>query len=91
MGFLPAFYSDVLECRARHESFPLDVLFEDKKAEKGVQKDTDLTAEDLKAVVAGYKRAIRDSLGHDFPSDPIAQLKGAIEAVFSSWHNNRAR
>ncbi|MCB9073372.1 MAG: pyruvate, phosphate dikinase [Bdellovibrionaceae bacterium] len=68
----------------------LDILFEDKKAEKGVERDIDLTAEDLQWVVSAYKRAIRDSLGLEFPNDPIAQLKGAIEAVFSSWHNNRA-
>lgn len=68
----------------------LDIIFEDKKAERAVEKDTDLTAEDLKAVVAGYKRAIRDSLNKDFPNDPMEQLKGAVQAVFSSWHNNRA-
>ncbi len=68
----------------------LDIIFEDKKAERAVEKDTDLTADDLKAVVAGYKRAIRDSINKDFPNDPLEQLKGAIQAVFSSWHNNRA-
>lgn len=68
----------------------LDIIFEDKKAERGVEKDTDLSAEDLKAVVASYKRTIRESLNKDFPNAPLEQLKGAIQAVFSSWHNNRA-
>jgi pyruvate, orthophosphate dikinase len=68
----------------------LDIIYEDKKAEKGIEKDTDLTADDLRFIVSAYKRAIRDSIGKEFPNDPLAQLTGAIEAVFSSWHNNRA-
>lgn len=68
----------------------LEVTLEDLKAEKGYEKDTDLKEEDLKKLVAKYKKMIVDETGKTFPNDPLEQLWGAVEAVFSSWHNNRA-
>ena len=52
--------------------------------------DTELSAEDWKEVVAGYKRAVERELGKPFPHDPKEQLWGAIGAVFASWMNDRA-
>ncbi len=69
---------------------PFEVLIERKKHEKGVHSDTDLTADDLKDLVARFKAAIKDKTGHDFPEDPMKQLWGAVGAVFSSWMNDRA-
>ena len=60
------------------------------KAEKGVQFDVDLTAQDLKTLAEQFKAEYKQQLGTDFPSDPVEQLKLAIEAVFRSWDNPRA-
>lgn len=69
-------------------------LFEEalerKKEVRGVHKDTDLTAEDLKALVKEYKGILLEDTGNKFPEDPIEQLWGAIGAVFNSWMNPRA-
>jgi pyruvate,orthophosphate dikinase len=69
---------------------PFEVIIERKKHERGIQSDTDLTAADLKDLVAQFKAAIKDKTGHDFPEDPMKQLWGAVGAVFSSWMNDRA-
>jgi pyruvate,orthophosphate dikinase len=60
-----------------------------KKA-KGVEFDTELTADDLKELVAGFKAAVKERTGKDFPDDPREQLWGAVSAVFGSWGNDRA-
>ena len=53
--------------------------------------DQDLSVEDLKVVVALFKDIYTDVLGHVFPQDPVDQLYAAIEAVFASWQNERAK
>ena len=68
----------------------LEHLLEDKKDEKGVHLDTDLTAADWKELVAKFKAKIKATLGKDFPEDPQEQLWGAVGAVFGSWMNQRA-
>ncbi len=60
------------------------------KEEKGVQFDVELTAADLKTLAEQFKAEYKKQLGKDFPSDPVEQLKLAIEAVFRSWDNPRA-
>jgi pyruvate,orthophosphate dikinase len=60
------------------------------KQKKGVTLDTELSTEDLKEVVARYKKVYKDKLGEDFPTDPYKQLEAAIEAVFQSWMGERA-
>jgi len=65
------------------------ILTEQKKKRK-FTLDTQLTAEDLKQVIEGYKQVIRKAIGKDFPQDPRVQLKMSIEAVFRSWNNPRA-
>ncbi len=71
-----------------HDHF--EQLIDEKKKEKGYQLDTDLTAEDWKALVDAFKKLVKEKTGHEFPTDPWEQLKGAINAVFSSWMNPRA-
>jgi pyruvate,orthophosphate dikinase len=66
-------------------------ILDDHKDALGVTVDTALKAEDWQAVVAAYKKAVRDELGRDFPEDPHDQLWGAIGAVFDSWMNDRAK
>jgi pyruvate, orthophosphate dikinase len=60
------------------------------KQKAGVQTDPELTAENLQSVIATYKEVVRKHIGKDFPQDSHEQLKGAIEAVFRSWNNDRA-
>ena len=80
-------YSDVV---LGVDHYQFEELLEILKEEKGVELDTELDAEDLKNLVTGYKAAVRDELGEDFPQDPAVQLWGAIGAVFGSWMNQRA-
>ncbi|AAR33911.1 pyruvate, phosphate dikinase [Geobacter sulfurreducens] len=68
----------------------LEHLLEQKKEEKGVHLDTDLTAADWKELVGKFKAKIRETLGKEFPEDPQEQLWGAVGAVFGSWMNQRA-
>jgi len=69
---------------------PFEAIIEEKKRERGIQRDTDLTADDLRDLVARFKAAIKKQTGHDFPEDPMKQLWGAVGAVFDSWMNDRA-
>ncbi|HEY7900968.1 MAG TPA: pyruvate, phosphate dikinase [Caulobacteraceae bacterium] len=66
-------------------------ILDDHKDRLGVTVDTGLAAEDWQAVVGDYKAQVRQELGQDFPEDPLAQLWGAIGAVFESWMNDRAK
>ena len=61
------------------------------KAERGVKGDTELTAEDLKGLVATFKGIVKEQTGNDFPQDPRTQMDMGIEAVFRSWNTERAR
>lgn len=74
----------------KHEHDPFEVIMDEMKESKGIKFDTELTAEDLKALVSKFKSAIKEKTGHDFPDDPYEQLWGAVGAVFGSWMNERA-
>ena len=65
-------------------------MFDKVKEEKGVEYDTELTAEDLMEVVEIYKGEYKKHAGVDFPQDPKIQMMEAIKAVFRSWNNDRA-
>ncbi|HEY57541.1 MAG TPA: pyruvate, phosphate dikinase [Anaerolineae bacterium] len=65
-------------------------VLEAMKRERGVEEDTDLTAEDLKELVERFKKVVKEHKGFDFPQDPMEQLRLAIEAVFRSWNSKRA-
>jgi pyruvate,orthophosphate dikinase len=67
-----------------------DKIFDARKKKAKVKLDTDLTAEDLKAVIAEYKQLVQKRIGKPFPQDANEQLRMAIEAVFRSWNNPRA-
>ncbi|MCA1809866.1 MAG: pyruvate, phosphate dikinase, partial [Lentisphaerae bacterium] len=68
----------------------LDRMMEEVKRQRGVEKDTDLTADDLKKLCAAFKERVRKVLGKPFPDRPMDQLWGAVAAVFKSWHGKRA-
>ena len=69
---------------------PFEAIIEEVKEARGVKLDKDLSVEDLKDLVARFKKAIKEQTGHDFPNNPMEQLWGAICAVFRSWMNERA-
>ena len=69
---------------------PFEAIIEEVKEARGVKLDKDLSVEDLKDLVARFKKAIKAQTGHDFPNNPMEQLWGAICAVFRSWMNERA-
>jgi pyruvate,orthophosphate dikinase len=68
----------------------LDDLLKEFKDKHGYKIDTDLTADDLKLLVAQFKETVRQVLGKPFPEDPREQLWGGIGAVFQSWNGRRA-
>ena len=69
---------------------PFEAIIDEVKEIRGVKLDKDLNVDELKLLVARFKRAIKERTGKDFPNDPIEQLWGAICAVFRSWMNERA-
>jgi pyruvate, orthophosphate dikinase len=86
-------YSDVVlgvKPKDRTQVNPFEQIIEQKKRDRGFRSDTELTGNDLKEIVGRYKAAVKSTTGKDFPDDPVAQLWGAIGAVFSSWNNDRA-
>ena len=86
-------YGDVvLEMKpaSKEDQDPFEEIIEKQKEKRGIEKDTDLTVEDLKELVANFKAAVKAQTGKDFPACPWEQLWGAICAVFGSWMNERA-
>lgn len=86
-------YGDVvmgLKPQDKKDIDPFEAIIEQKKLERGVTQDVELNADDLKDLVAQFKRIIKERTGKDFPDDPFEQLRGAIGAVFESWNNERA-
>ena len=67
-----------------------EAIMDKLKQSKGVENDTDLTADDLKKLVKDYKALYKKELKSDFPQEPKAQLIEAVKAVFRSWNNPRA-
>ncbi|MBN2499819.1 MAG: pyruvate, phosphate dikinase [Anaerolineales bacterium] len=65
-------------------------ILDEWKEKKGVKLDTDLTAEDWKAITEEFKKVIKEHKGFDFPQDPYEQMRLATEAVFGSWNGKRA-
>ena len=84
--FIQMFSDVVMEVGKKY----FEQLIDKMKEEKGVQFDIELTAADLKELASQFKAEYKNQLGSDFPSDPVEQLKLAIEAVFRSWDNPRA-
>ena len=84
--FIQMFSDVVMEVGKKY----FEQLIDKMKDEKNVQFDVDLTAADLKTLAEQFKAEYKNQLGKDFPSDPVEQLKLAIEAVFRSWDNPRA-
>ena len=84
--FIQMFSDVVMEVGKKY----FEQLIDNMKEDRGVKFDVDLTAADLKELAEQFKAEYKNQLGTDFPSDPVEQLKLAIEAVFRSWDNPRA-
>ena len=84
--FIQMFSDVVMEVGKKY----FEQLIDKMKEDRGVKFDVDLTAADLKELAEQFKAEYKNQLGSDFPSDPVEQLKLAIEAVFRSWDNQRA-
>ena len=86
-------YGDVvldLKPADKNQIDPFEEVIEEKKRQKGIKYDTEFSTDDLKELVDEFKNAIKKNTGHNFPTDPMEQLWGAIGAVFRSWMNDRA-
>ena len=84
--FIQMFSDVVMEVGKKY----FEQLIDKMKEEKGVKYDVELTAADLKELAEQFKAEYKNQLGEDFPSDPVEQMKLAVEAVFRSWDNPRA-
>ena len=86
-------YGDVvlgMKPSSKEEIDPFEKIIEEVKAKRGIKLDNELNVDELKELVSLFKKAIKLRTGHDFPTDPMEQLWGAICAVFDSWMNERA-
>jgi pyruvate,orthophosphate dikinase len=86
-------YGDVvlgLKPENKEDADPFEEKLHLIKKRRGVHLDHEISATDLKELVAVYKALIQEKKGIAFPEDPHQQLWGAIGAVFASWHNERA-
>ncbi|MBE5937151.1 MAG: pyruvate, phosphate dikinase [Lachnospiraceae bacterium] len=84
--FIQMFSDVVMEVGKKY----FEELIDKMKEEKGITQDTDLTADDLKALANQFKAEYKAKIGADFPAEPKEQLMAAVKAVFRSWDNDRA-
>ena len=81
-------YGDVV-LGVDHDNF--EEIIDTQKMQGGFALDTDLGADDWKAVAEGFLERVEQETGTPFPQNPRDQLWGAITAVFGSWQNDRAK
>lgn len=84
--FIQMFSDVVMGIEKRNFENKIDEM----KEARGVEFDTELTADDLKELVVEFKKIYKKEKGEDFPQDPKVQLIESITAVFRSWDNPRA-
>ena len=84
--FIQMFGNVVMEID--HSEF--EQILGNHKKQEGVQQDFELKAQSIRRIIDDYRELIHKKTGKDFPEDTTEQLHQAIEAVFSSWNNERA-
>nr|MDQ3351650.1 pyruvate, phosphate dikinase [Actinomycetota bacterium] len=84
--FIAMYGRIVLDVEAEAFDEPLDKA----RADAGVKNDAEIPAAALKELCAQYKQVVKEHTGKAFPQQPMKQLRGAVEAVFSSWNGARA-
>jgi len=72
-----------------HDKF--EKIIDDEKQKAKATLDTELDANNWQEVIKNYKQLVKQETGEDFPQDPKQQLLMAVEAVFKSWNNPRAK
>jgi pyruvate,orthophosphate dikinase len=80
-----------VEQHANEHHDPFETILDKIKAKEKVADDSEISVAGLKSIVAQFKTLIKKRTGKDFPQEPMAQLHGAVNAVFSSWQNDRAK
>ncbi len=80
-------YGDVVLGVPHHE---FEEVLERHRGERGVELDSELAADDLRALIEAYKKLVEREHGEPFPDGANDQLWGAVGAVFGSWMNQRA-
>jgi pyruvate, orthophosphate dikinase len=65
-------------------------ILDEHKQRCRIERDIDLPAEEMQAIVGRFKEYVRAESGREFPTEPLDQLWGAIAAVFESWNTRRA-
>lgn len=80
-------FSDVV---LKVDGFYFEQLLEEVREKKGYTTDPEMTAEDWKEIIKGYKELVKEHANRPFPEDPKEQLFLSISAVFDSWNNQRA-
>jgi pyruvate,orthophosphate dikinase len=86
-------YGDVVmgvQKKNENDHEPFEEVMDGLKHEAKVKEDTELTAEHLQELVKRYKKLIKERTGKAFPTEPMKQLEGSVQAVFGSWMNERA-
>ncbi len=73
-----------------HPRTEMDAMLDKLKESRGYKLDTEVTVDELKALVKQYKEYYKKTFGEEFPTDPYEQLREAVAAVFRSWDNPRA-
>lgn len=68
-----------------------DTYFDDFKNKHNYKNDADIPADGLQTICERFKEIYREEVYKPFPQEPLKQLEEAIEAVFKSWDNDRAR
>src|SRR3954451_7144975 len=79
------------EVALRVDMEKFDHIFDTRKAKIKAKLDTDLTADDLKAIIVDYKKLVKKETGADFPQDALQQLMMSRDAVFNSWNTPKAQ
>ncbi|MCH1409753.1 MAG: pyruvate, phosphate dikinase, partial [Verrucomicrobiales bacterium] len=80
-----------VEQKASEHHDPFEAILDKAKAKEKVDNDSELSVAALKNIVAQFKKLIKQRTKKDFPQKPMDQLRGAVDAVFSSWQNDRAK
>ena len=86
-------YGDVvmgMKPENKNEEDPFEFVMDEYKKELNIELDNDLTTNNLKELVARFKKLVKERVNQEFPTDPWEQLWGAVNAVFGSWMNDRA-
>jgi len=81
-------FSDVVLGVAHHK---FEHILSAMKDKRGVEEDTQLSADDMKEIVEQFKALVSKEIGKAFPQDPKEQLEYSVNAVFDSWNNQRAK